>query len=274
MMRTLIDIVRLEGTLVVICDIFSSLLFAGNLIMESFIIGYLWQFIHDPIRYGNHDKLIFFWNRVIRIYLVLILHDNVLEFSHYSGFTKQSVRASSYSDFVEPSVIASPYLIFAKQSVRASPYSDFVEQGDKTSPSPVYTGQTVRDPLWNQWLVWSDLERSSKGQAKQLIASRPWDFQRSATRTGQGIGLLTIPVLVAGRPIWTSQICAIIRQHLPWTSHFFKLKTNLVSFLGWRTQAAYLTIEYLAEHTALTTYLPSLGNMVRQSLGVFSPMAD
>jgi len=60
MMRTLIDIVHLEGTLVVICDIFWSLLFAGNLIMESFIIGYLWQFIHDPIRYGNHDKLIFF----------------------------------------------------------------------------------------------------------------------------------------------------------------------------------------------------------------------
>jgi len=42
------------------------------------------------------------------------------------------------------------------------------------------------------------LERTSRDQARQQVASRPRDFQRSTTRTEQGIGLLTIPVLAAG----------------------------------------------------------------------------
>jgi len=37
-----------------------------------------------------------------------------------------------------------------------------------------------------------------KGSSQAISASRPRDFQGSSTRTEQGIGLLTIPVLVAG----------------------------------------------------------------------------
>ena len=37
-----------------------------------------------------------------------------------------------------------------------------------------------------------------KGSSQATSASRPRDFQRSTTRNEQGIGLLTIPVLVAG----------------------------------------------------------------------------
>ena len=56
----------------------------------------------------------------------------------------------------------------------------------------------------------------------------------------------------SGRPIWTSQICAIGWQHLLRASHFCKLKTNLVSFLGWRTQAANLDMGLLTLGAALT----------------------
>ena len=139
MMRTLIDIVRLEGTLVVICDIVWTLLFAGNLIMESFIIDYLWQFIHDPIRYGNQDKLIF-------------LKQGNKDLPCFNS-AWQRVGISHYSVFTEQSVIASPYSVSAKQSVRTSPYSDFVEPGDRTSLYTVSTGQTVRDSPWNPALL-------------------------------------------------------------------------------------------------------------------------
>jgi len=92
----------------------------------------------------------------------------------------------------------SPFSDFMGQSDKASPYSVFMEQSDRTSPYAVSIGQTFRDLPWSQWLVWCDLERSSRGQARQHVASRPRDFQGSTTRTEQGIGLLTIPVLVAG----------------------------------------------------------------------------
>jgi len=75
---------------------------------------------------------------------------------------------------------------------------------------------TVRDLLCSQWLVLSDLERSSKDQARQHFASRPQDFQWSTTRTEQGICLLTIPVLAEDGSLGQA------KQHLPWTSHFLK----------------------------------------------------
>ena len=66
----------------------------------------------------------------------------------------------------------------------------------------------------------------------------------------------------SGRPIWTNQICAIGWQRLPQTSHFCKLKTNLVSLLGWRTQAVNLNRGSLTVGAALTV-------LRRQSLGSF-----
>jgi len=58
-----------------------------------------------------------------------------------------------------------------------------------------------------------DLERSSRDQTRQYFASRPQNFQWSTTRTEQGSGLLTIPVLVEGGSF------GLAKQHLPWTSH-------------------------------------------------------
>jgi len=109
---------------------------------------------------------------------------------------------------------ASPYFGFTEQSVRASPYSGFATQSVKASPWARVTGQTVRDLRCGQWSVSSDLERSSKDQAKQLIASRPWDFQWSTTRTEQGISLLTISILAEGSSFWTSQIATPLDKSL------------------------------------------------------------
>ena len=156
----------------------------------------------------------------------------------------------------------SPYSDFMGQGDKASPYSVFMEQSDRTSPYAVSTGQTVRDSPWSQWLVWCGLERSSRDKARQascLATPRlPEEYYKDWTRHRPFDH--TSPC--SGRPIWTSQICAIGWQHLSRTGHFCKLKTNLVSFLGWRTQAANLNRGSLTVGAALTV-------LRRQSLGSF-----
>ena len=99
-------------------------------------------------------------------------------------------------------------------TVRASLWAFVTGQSDITSPWVRVTGQTVRDLPCSQWPVSSDLERSSKDQAKQSIASRPQDFQWSTTRTEQGTNLLTISVLTEGSSFWTSQIAIPLDKSL------------------------------------------------------------
>jgi len=89
-----------------------------------------------------------------------------------------------------------------------------MKQSGIASPRVRVTGQTVRDLCCSQWPVSSDLERSSKDQAKQSIASRPQDFQWSTTRTEQGTSLLTISVLAEGSSFWTSQIATPLDKSL------------------------------------------------------------
>ena len=144
---------------------------AGNSIMKSFITDYMWQ-VH--------------------------LWSNLLGGPGQKCFVKQSNKDLPYFSFTGKIDKDPSYSDFMGQSDKASPYSVFMEQSDRTSPYSVSTGQTVRDSPWSQWLVWCGSERSSRGQARQQVASRPRDFQRSTTRTEQGISLLTIPVLVAG----------------------------------------------------------------------------
>jgi len=110
----------------------------------------------------------------------------------------QSGIASPYCSFMEQNDIASSYLIFTGQSDRTLLWVRVTGQGDRTSRRVRVTGQTVRDLRCSQWPVSSDLERSSKDQAKQYFASRPQDFQWSTTRTEQGTNLLTISVLAEG----------------------------------------------------------------------------
>ena len=133
--------------------------------------------------------------------------------SSYSGFTKQSVRALLYSDFTKQSVRALLYSDFTKQSARALLYSDFTKQSVRASLYAISTDQSEICQCQRFTLKSvTSLKRLGapvKGSSQAICASRPRDFQGCTTRTEQGIGLLTIPVLVAGRPIWTSQICAI-----------------------------------------------------------------
>ena len=110
-----------------------------------------------------------------------------------------------------------------------------------------------------------------KGSSQATSASRLRDFQRSTTRTEQGIGLLTIPVLVAGGQFGQSKFALLSDSissgqatFVNWTSHFCKL-----SFLGWRTQAAnHNRRNLLTLGAALVLFF---GGWV---FGVLSPMAD
>jgi len=164
---------------------------------------------------------------------------------------KQSDRASPSFGFTGQSVRASPFSGFATQSVRASLWAYVTGQSDITSPWVRVTGQTVRDLRCSQWPVSNDLERSSKDQAKQSIASRPWDFQWSTTRTGQGIWLLTILVLAEGGSFGQA------KQHLSWTSHFLK------------NSRCHKRSGYPDDQSNTYNATPEPGYIVRQSLGSF-----
>ena len=149
---------------------------------------------------------------------------------------------------MKQSDIALPSCVFTKQGDIASPWACVTRQSDITSPWVSVTGQTVRDLRCSQWPVSSNLERSSKDQAKQHLASRPWDFQWSTTRTEQGTRLLTIPVLAEGDSFGPA------KKHLPWTSHFLK-NSRCNKLLGIPTK---LCNTYNAT--------PEPGYIVRQSL--------
>jgi len=63
------------------------------------------------------------------------------------------------------------------------------------------------------------LERASRDQAKQYIALRPRDFQEDVTRTEQGIGLLTIPVLATSGQFGPAKFAKSSVIDLPGQSH-------------------------------------------------------
>ena len=128
-MRTLIDIVCLDGTLVFRSDLRHSLtvIICGQFNHE---IVYHRLFVTSPFMRqcvrGVPDRNIS-WSRVTRIYLILF----------FLGIKND--RDSSYSDFMGQSNKAPPCSVFVEQSDRTSSYSGFSEQSDIASPCSGFT---------------------------------------------------------------------------------------------------------------------------------------
>ena len=165
------------------------------------------------------------WNRVTRVYLIYDFTGK-----QWQKFVIFWLHGTERQSFALLCFCGTERQNFALLCFCGTERQNFALRCFHGSDYQRFTLKSVTSLMWLGALV--------KGSSQAISASRPRDFQGSTTRTEQGIGLLTIPVSCSRRPIWTSQICAIDWQHLSWKSHFCKLKTNLVSFLGWRTQAA------------------------------------
>jgi len=102
----------------------------------------------------------------------------------------------------------------------------FTGQSDGGSPCSGFTRQSDRDSPWHRErpciaflgdLVWLRHARLGVKQGNKLPFDNidPLDCRESATRTEQGSGLLTIPVLVAGGQFGQANLQSRVSVHLP-----------------------------------------------------------
>jgi len=233
----LIGMTDVDGTLVFRSDLRHSLtgIMCGQFNHE---IVYHRLFVTSPFMKqfvrGVPDKNVS-WSRVTRICLILVLRGKMTEIRHilisWDRATKRRLTLFSWNRATD----------FA---LRCFHGLDCQRLTLKSVTSLMRLGALVKGS--SQATSCLATPRLPEEYYKDWTRHRPFDH--------------TSPC--SGRPVWTSQICAIGWQHLPWTSHFCKLKTNLVSFLGW-TQAANLNRGSLTEGAALTV-------LRRQSLRSFT----
>jgi len=114
---------------------------------------------------------------------------------------KQSDRASPYFGFTDQSV-TELHLVFVSQDKVTELRFEFVSRGRLSETYFVVNDQSKA--------TWNARQRIKPG------STLPRDLRWSTTRTEQGIGLLTIPVLAESGSFGQA------KRHLPWTSHFLK----------------------------------------------------